>query len=227
MRNNLKKGDGMYTIDVENNRYEVIKIGDLYWTTENLKTTKYNDGTEIDLITDNEEWKDAGVNNMPAYCYYNNDLSNKQKYGSLYNFHAVSTGKLAPDGWRVPTNDDWTNLENYLISSGYNLDGSKIENKIAKSMAANRDWIISRNNGAIGNDLSKNNKSGFSALPGGARFYYGSFNNLGRYDYWWSATEYNAFYAYNRYLRYYSEYINRYNVGNKGCGFSVRVVRDV
>ena len=114
-------------IDIDGNEYNVIKIGDLYWTVENLKTTKFNDGTDIKLITDNEEWDDGWENNMPAYCYYDNDLDNKNKYGALYNFHVVNTGKLAPEGWRVPTDDDWTNLEDYLIYSGYNWDGSTSE----------------------------------------------------------------------------------------------------
>jgi len=218
----------MYTIvDVENNRYNVIKIGDLYWTVENLKTTKFNDGTDIELITGNREWKDAGVNNMPAYCYYGNDLNNKEKYGALYNFHAISTGKLSPEGWRVPTNEDWKGLESYLINNGYNWDGSTSENKIAKSMAANTDWEIINNDGTIGNDLTQNNKSGFSALPGGYRFDYGDFYYLGNYAGWWSATEYNdASRACNRCLVYYYDDLYRYFSG-KGWGFSVRVVRDV
>jgi len=197
MYNDLKKD--MYTIDFVNNMYEpwlqeklksyiaenisLLRIGDLYWTVENLKTTKLNDGTEIELITDNEKWKDAGVNNIPAYCYYDNDLSNKQKYGVLYNFHAVSTGKLAPEGWRVPTDEDWKCLENYLINNG------------------------------------------FSALPGGFRGCDGYFHDIGRYDYWWSATEFSASSAYYRYL-YYNEYFDRHYF-SKGCGFSVRLVRDV
>jgi uncharacterized protein (TIGR02145 family) len=216
----------MYTIDVENNSYEVVKIGDLYWTTENLKTTKFNDGTHIELITGSKEWTDAGVNNTPAYCYYDNDLNNKEKYGALYNFHAVSTGKLAPEGWRVPNNEDWKCLEKYLISSGHNWDGSTIGNKIAKSMAANTDWITSGNNGSIGNDLIQNNKSGFSALPGGYRNDNGYFYDLSLSGIWWSATENNASYAYYRYLDYIFEDLCRY-VNFKGCGFSVRVVRDV
>jgi len=217
----------MYTIvDVDGNKYDVIKIGDLYWTVENLKTTKFNDGTHIELITDNEKWKDAGVNNTPAYCYYDNDLNNKQKYGALYNFHAVNTGKLAPSDWRISTDADWIKLKEYLISSGYNWDASTSENEIAKSMASNTDWIASGDNGTIGNDLTQNNKSGFSALPGGCRYSYGDFDGLGYYGHWWSATESNAFYAYARYLFYSSEYLYRY-YSVKGCGFSVRVVRDV
>jgi len=210
--------------DIDGNEYDFIKIGDLHWTVENLKTTKYNDGTEIELITGNRDWEDAGVNNMPAYCYYGNDLNNKEKYGALYNYHAVNTGKLAPEGWRVPTDEDWTNLENYLISSGHNWDGSTSENKIAKSVAANRDWEIVNYKGSIGNDLTQNNKSGFAALPGGYRgdrYFY----DIRYYCYWWSVTEFSASRAYDRSLGYGSEYLGRSN-DYKGCGFSVRVVRD-
>jgi uncharacterized protein (TIGR02145 family) len=213
-------------IDIDGNEYNVVKIGDLYWTLDNLKITKFNDGTEIELITGNRDWEDAGENNMPAYCYYNNDLDNKNKYGALYNFHAISTGKLAPEGWRVPTDADWIKLESYLISSGYNWDCSNIGNKIAKSMAANTDWETDNYNGSIGYNLTRNNKSGFSALPGGHRDYNGYFSSLSYCGHWWSATEYNAFYAYYRYLYYDSDRLHR-DYYYKGCGFSVRVVRDV
>jgi uncharacterized protein (TIGR02145 family) len=206
--------------DIDGNKYDVIKIGDLYWTVENLKTTKFNDGTEIELITNNKDWIDVGENNIPAYCYYDNDLSNKHKYGALYNFHAVNTVNLAPEGWRVPTNEDWTNLENYLINNGYNWDG------IAKSMAANTDWKTNNYYGSIGNDLSKNNKSCFSALPGGYRDIYGNFYNIGNNGYWWSATESDASKSYNRSLDYDLENLY-WSYSSKGCGFSVRLVRDM
>ena len=223
-------------IDIDGNEYNVIKLGDLYWTISNLKTTKLNDGTDIELMTDYEEWKDAGDNNIPAYCYYDNDMDNKNKYGALYNFHAISTGKLAPEGWRVPTDDDWTNLEKYLIKNGYNWDGSTSGNKIAKSMAANTDWETDNYNdntdwetdGIIGYDLTQNNKSGFSALPGGVRDDYGDFYSLssnGSDGYWWSSTEDNESIAYNRFLCH-NESLNK-DYSGKGSGLSVRLVRDV
>lgn len=97
--------------DIEGNVYTTIKIGNQVWTAENLKTTKYNDGTPIPHITYADEWSNLIT---PGYCYYNNNADNKAKYGALYNFHAVDTGKLAPKGWHVPTGEEWRELEYYL-----------------------------------------------------------------------------------------------------------------
>ena len=126
--------------DIDDNIYSEIKIGDQVWTVENLRTTKYNDGTAIPHVNENTNWLDLTDG---AYCFYeNNETPSKHsKWGALYNWYAVNTGKLAPSGWRVPTDDDWTKLEEYLIANGYNWDGTTSRNKIAKSMAANADWI--------------------------------------------------------------------------------------
>ena len=204
-------------IDINGNKYNVIKIGEQYWTAENLKTTKYNDGSPIYFIDNKYIWSMADDFKTPAYCYYNDDTFNMQKYGALYNWYAVNTGRLAPKGWRVPTNDDWNKLENYLISTG---------NKIAKSMAATTDWASSRNSDVIGNDLSKNNKSGFSALPGGCRGNDGGFSSISVDGYWWAATEENAILAYHRNLYYYGESLCRYYDFSKGYGLSVRLVKE-
>ena len=107
---------GVPTItDADNNIYDVIKIGTQWWLKQNLSTTKYNDGVSIPNITDGTSW---GIDDEGAYCWYNNDISNKDNYGALYNWHAVNTGKLAPASWRVATDNDWTVLVGYLISSG-------------------------------------------------------------------------------------------------------------
>ncbi len=210
--------------DVDGNVYGVIKIGNQVWTVENLRTTKYNDGTVIPNKTDYFSWADDRAG---AYCYFMNQTANAEKYGALYNWHAVNTGKLAPAGWHVPTDGEWTQLEEYLIANGYNWDGSTSGNKIAKSMAATTDWNTSSNAGAIGNDLNSNNRTYFSALPGGYRTPIGSviFNYMGHIGYWWSATEDGASYASRRSLSYYEEFLSSYYV-IKECGFSVRLVRD-
>ena len=121
----------------------------------------------------------------------------------MYNWYAVNTGKLAPAGWHVPTDAEWTELEEYLISNGYNWDGTTTSNKIAKSLASKGGWKLSSGEGNIGNDMTSNNRTGFSALPGGFRGYNGYFYSQGSYGYWWSATEGNASRAYYRYLYYY------------------------
>lgn len=211
--------------DVDGNVYRTIVIGNQEWTVENWRCTKYNDGTDIPLVTNGGTWDGLST---AAYCWYNNDIGNKHPYGALYNWHAVdpsNPNELAPNGWRVPTDADWTALENYLIANGYNYDGTTSGDKIAKSMAAGV-WTSSINAGAVGNSLSHNNKSGFSALPGGYRLDDGGFSGQGGYGLWWSATEYGASGAYGRGLGYYGSNLAGYDYA-KRYGFSVRLVRDL
>ena len=214
--------------DIDGNVYHAIRVGNQVWSVENLRTTKYNDGSNIPIETDNTAWVALST---PGYCWYNNDVTNKTKYGALYNWYVVSptnSKKIAPAGWHVPTDAEWTILEKYLVLNGYNWDGTTdtaIYNKIAKSLAAKTDWITNTNSGVIGNDLTKNNSSGFSALPGGFRGNYGTFTDIGDLGCWWSAAECDASSAWNRFL--YCGYANLLRGNGTGsCGFSVRLVRD-
>ena len=209
--------------DADRNVYNTVTIGKQTWTVENLRTTKYNDGTAIPQITDATAWAYCTT---PGYCWYNNSITeNKQLYGALYNWYAVHTGKLAPSGWHVPTENDWQILETYLIVNGYNFDSTTVDNKIAKSMAAQTQWSVSGFAGAPGNHLSTNNASGFSAMPGGCRNLEGDFYELDEYGHWWSTTGSDPQLAYYRNLYYNSSNFFRYDVG-KTCGFSVRLVKD-
>ena len=106
--------------DIDGNVYHTVKKGNQLWTVENLRTTSFNDGRPIQLVTDNVTWASLTT---PAYCWYNNDIYNKSKYGALYNWYAVDTKKLAPKGWHVPTDVEWDILQDYLIANGYNSDG--------------------------------------------------------------------------------------------------------
>jgi uncharacterized protein (TIGR02145 family) len=153
--------------DVEGNIYEIVSIGSQVWMKENLRTTKLNDGTPIELIKDNDSawWNSVS----PAYCFYPGSYS---RWGAIYNWQSVNTGKLCPSGWHVPSDADWTELTGYLIKGGFNYDGTTEGNKIAKAMALpSVSWKSSNIQGAIGNnDYSmKMNASGFSAPPGGYR----------------------------------------------------------
>ena len=218
--------------------YRWVKIGDQIWMAENLKTTRYADGAAIPLVNTNSTW-DALTATSKAYCWYNDDISNKATYGALYTWAAAMNGAasttanpsgvqgVCPTGWHLPSYAEWTELENFLIDNGYNYDGTTSENKIAKSLASTSGWASSSTTGAVGNNdyPAYRNKSGFTALPGGIRtgngtFYYISYNGL-----WWSATEYDTSNAWYRLMYYNYSNVNR-NVSNKEVGFSVRCVRD-
>jgi uncharacterized protein (TIGR02145 family) len=199
--------------DAEGNVYQTVKIGNQEWTTENLRATKYNDNTGIGS----------------SYHFYNNvtDAAAKKKWGALYTWDAVKTGKLAPTGWHVATDAEWDTLQNYLIAHGYNYDGTLSGNKIAKSMCTKTDWPSdSLDTGAVGNDASKNNASGFSVIPAGYRYYDGAFRDQGNIGYFWTATEQDASYSLYRYLWYVDPFLsNGYRVKTIEC--SVRIVRHI
>jgi uncharacterized protein (TIGR02145 family) len=212
--------------DIDGNVYQTVQIGTQVWTVENLRVTKYNDGTSIPHVTDSATWSNLTT---PGYCFYNNstDIAYQCKWGALYNWYAVNTGKLAPTGWHVPTDSEWEVMQSYLVMHDYNYDGTTdtANNKIAMALAAKTDWRSYTKAGCPGNNLTQNNSSGFSALPGGCREPDGSFDNIGSGGLWWSATESDASSAWGRYLHCDYDYLYRYYY-YKGCGFSVRLVRD-
>jgi uncharacterized protein (TIGR02145 family) len=175
---------------------------------ENLKTTRYNDGTSIPFVTDDEVWMYLTT---PAYCWYNNDAETyKDTYGALYNWFTVNTGKLAPSGWSVPTNEDWTLLAGSL--GGEDGSGSKMK----ETGVLHWDYP----------NFFASNESGFTALPGGGRFSDGSFSDLSDHAYWWSETENLQYYVWIRFLSSNSEDIISSGYGYKEYGFSVRCVKD-
>jgi len=190
--------------DHDGNVYNTVKIGTQVWMAENLKTTKYNDNTAIPLVTDYSEWRSLTT---PAYCWYDNDISNKTTYGALYNWYTVNTGKLCPTGWHVPSDEEWTILTNYL---GSMAGGRMRETGTTHWNSPNTDAT---------------NDSKFTALPGGDRSNNGTFGSIGFDGYWWSATESNAAYAWDRLMDFYVSNVSRYDV-NKEVGFSVRCVSD-
>jgi len=106
----LEKGT---VVDVDSNVYKTVVIGKYIWMADNLKTTKFNNGTEIPFVTGSSNWS---VLNDAAYCWYDDDKGNSVIYGALYNFFAVNTGKLCPKGWRVPSDEEWKYLEGYVDS---------------------------------------------------------------------------------------------------------------
>ncbi len=220
----MKKCAGIIK-DIEQNEYQVVKIGNQMWTIENLRTTKFNDGSDIPHVTDSAEWESL---NTPGYCYYNNSTNSDTiiKNGVLYNWYVVNTKKLAPTGWHVPSESDWDTLQNYLIANGYNWDGTSDSNKISKSLAERTDWKYSSKPQAPGNTKFKNNKTGFSALPSGFRSNFGKFFRFEQQCFWWSSTEDNESQAYYCYLDYNFQYLYRSSFYDKKSGFSVRLIKD-
>jgi uncharacterized protein (TIGR02145 family) len=218
---------GAGCVDVDGNRYKTVQIGSQEWMEENLKVTHYPDGSSIPLITNNNTWSKLKDNNTDdAYCYYNNNSSSE--YGALYTYAAAL--KACPEGWHLPSDAEWSELEKYLANNGYNYDGTTDgdRDKIAKAMATDSGWNLSSRIGAVGNSdyPSKRNSSGFSGLPGGIRSSYdGTFGTAGYYGYWWSVTENSGTNAYYRYLYYDSANVSRYH-SYKSSGFNVRCVRD-
>jgi len=216
--------------DIDGNTYDYLTYGDQVWTVENAEMVTYRDGTEIPQVTDNTEWQNLTTG---AWAYYDNDPTKPR----LYNWYAVAgihdtdpntpNKEFAPEGWHVPTDAEWTTLEEYLIASGYNYDGTTTENKIAKAMASTTGWGTSTNTGAIGNDQSLNNSSDFNAFPEGNRYNDGSFYNEdeGLLAIFWSSTEDFANSAWYHYLFINYIFINN-SLDNKQSGFSVRFVRD-
>jgi uncharacterized protein (TIGR02145 family) len=214
-------------VDFDGNVYQTVVIGKQEWTVSNIRTTHYSNGDSIGLITAGPTWASL---TSGAYCFHNNtiDGSERQKNGALYNWYAVSDARgLAPAGWRVPTDADWTALENYLIANGYNYDGTTTGNKIAKSMAAGywNSWTVTV---AVGNNLSANNKSGFSAFSCGYRQDGGAFAARSYNANWWTTSEYpsNSNTALQRYLSYSESIVTR-SYPDKKHGLSVRLVRDL
>jgi uncharacterized protein (TIGR02145 family) len=209
--------------DADGNVYQSVKIGTQTWTVTHFRSTKYNDGTAIPLITDNTAWANRTAG---AYCYYNNSTNAEENkhFGALYNWHAVNTGKLAPAGWRLPSNTDWTTLENYLMANGFNYDGTNSGNKIAKAMASRTDWNTSATAGAVGNDQSKNDKSGFNGIPTGFRLQTGTFTSKGGRSIIQSTTEYAAPFGWFADIDATAAALRRSDDW-KVMGFSVRLVK--
>jgi uncharacterized protein (TIGR02145 family) len=221
--------------DIDGNVYNTVTIGTQVWMKENLKTTKYNDGTSIPNITDNTAWKALTTG---AYSDYGNTPANSTTYGRMYNWYAVDNNAATKDAsnggknvcltdWHVPSDEEWATLENYLITNGHNWDGTTTGNKIAKSMASTSGWAGYGTPGTVGNNQASNNSSGFTALPGGYRYSDGSYYNVGYNAYWWSSTARpSTMSACSRDISYYfSDIFRDFNAMQNG--YSVRCVRDL
>jgi len=195
--------------DYDGNAYSSMFVNTQEWLVQNLKVTHFQEGTEIPNVTDNSSWEALS---SAAYCLYDNDAANKDTYGALYNWAAVNTGQLCPEGWHVPSESEWSALVEFF--DGEPLAGGRLkEPGIFHWVAPN-----------VGPGDSY-----FYALPGGKRGNStvgdGEFLRKGSYGYWWTSTEIDANNANSRSITNGSDYI--YNYGNrKEYGLSVRCISD-
>jgi uncharacterized protein (TIGR02145 family) len=195
--------------DIDGNNYKMIRIGNQIWTAENLRTTKYNDGSAIPLVTDSAAWVTLS---SPAYCCYNNstDTDFIRKNGALYNWYAIDTKKLAPAGWHIPADSEWTTLVTFL--GGNSVAGGKLKE-------------VPLTQGIYGYMDSASNEVGFSARLCGQRNSNGTFYDINSFDNWWSSTVNSGIYSWKRELESLSSIIYRSDFP-KTCGYSVRCIKD-
>jgi uncharacterized protein (TIGR02145 family) len=197
--------------DIEGKNYKTIPIGIQTWMAENLKTTKYNDGSSIPKVADNSQWTNTIT---PAYCWFeDNDSLYANIYGAYYNWFAVNTGKLCPAGWHVPSDTEWQVLVDFL--GGNKVAGSKIKE------AGTNNWILSNKDAT--------NSTGFTALPSGMRSTLdGTFSGQGYYGGWWSTAAADPSplaSAWNRWVHGDTTVVARSEIFKKD-GFNVRCLKD-
>ena len=193
-------------MDIDSNVYKTIRLGNQEWMIENLKVTRYKDGTVIDQITNQLTWSGLTTG---AWCWYDNDHTYDSLYGKLYNWYAVNSGMLCPTGWHIPSEGEWIFLGEYL--GGQALAGVKIK-EIGVS-----NWK-SPNTGAT-------NESGFTGVPGGRRSSGGPFNLISDYAFWWSRTVESTSNAIYAYIIFIDTALYRSDI-DKTYGLSVRCLKD-
>ena len=209
--NNNNNSNNPTVSDVDGNVYQTVSICNQIWTKSNLNVSHYRNGDVIPQVTDPTQW---GSLTTGAWCYYNNDPANGAIYGKLYNWYAVNDPRgLAPIGWHVPTDVEWTSLIECL-------GGGSIAGAAMKEPGTNH-WI-SPNTDAT-------NSSGFTAFPGGFRYRVqgpqGLFGSLGESTIWWSSTDapqYDALTAWSFGI-YGGSALKDHDT--KGLGVSVRFIK--
>lgn len=196
--------------DIDGNSYQTITAGKQTWTAENLNVSRYRNGEPVRHAATREEWLDAAAKGEGAWCYFSNDPANGKIFGRLYNWYAVSDPRgLAPKGWHVPTDREWSILTALL--GGEAVAGGKMKE-------AGRSLWRTPNEAAT-------NSSGFSALPGGLRGIDGVFAFGAESAYFWTSAEHSPMLGWYRVLNYHVATVVR-SGEEKIDGMSVRCVRD-
>tara|TARA_B110000091_G_C13596018_1_gene382627 strand:+ start:102 stop:677 length:576 start_codon:yes stop_codon:yes gene_type:complete len=189
---------------------ETVKIGKQEWSSENLNSDHFNNGDEIQQVESAKDWLKCLKNKTPAWCYFDNNPDNDNTFGKLYNSYAVMDVRgIAPEGWHIPTDEEWSELIEFL-------GGSSTAGKLLKSSSG---WL---------EDGNGPNSNSFGALPGGYRTPASAqYKYSGEYGFWWSASQVSkineSVWAYN--MCSDNEEVDRSGYGPL-CGFSVRCVRN-
>jgi uncharacterized protein (TIGR02145 family) len=193
--------------DIEGNIYKTVRIGEQVWMAENLRSSTFSDGSVIPEISVATDWNEL---TSPGLCWYDNDeVSNKETYGALYNYYSVVSGSLCPAGWHVPSMDEWQQLRDVLGDTI--TGGGKLKEE------GTLHWK-SPNTGAV-------NSYGFTALPAGIRYFEGTYNSVTYFTSYWSSTEADNNKAWCFSL-YYNDAVAAINSISKKDGFSVRCIKD-
>ena len=223
---------GPNVTDIDGNTYQSVSNCGLTFTKQNLNVSKYSDGTPIPQVQNPTQWTNLTTG---AWCYYNNDTASEAVYGKLYNWYAAAgiydaasaanpalRKNLAPTGWHVPTDGEWSSLINCL--DPFANGGNNFPNIAGGKMKAK--GTIQAGTGLWQDpNTEATNESGFTGLPAGLRYTDVTFGAIGLYGYWWSSSEFNTAIAWYRSLYYYYGNAGRGGNDKKG-GFSVRCLRD-
>jgi uncharacterized protein (TIGR02145 family) len=193
--------------DIDGNIYKTVRIGTQVWMAENLKTTRFNDGTEIKEVVSKESWANLSAE---GYCWYDNDAETyKDTYGALYSGYTVGAGELCPAGWHIPLREDWQKLIEFLSDTITGGNSLKIK--------GSQHWPSS--------DISADNSTGFSALPSGIRYFEGTFSSINTFTSFWSGTEPGKNDLWYISLYSGSSVVSMRHISKK-YGFSVRCVKE-
>jgi len=201
--------------DIDGNVYKTVKIGDQWWMAKNLRVSRYRNGDKIPTDLSNSEWEDADYGASAIYLHSQIEGLNSAEeveaaYGKLYNWYAVDDDRgLCPEGWHVPSREEWTELTEYL--GGWDVARGKM--KCTRTEPDPHPRWKNPNTGAT-------NESGFSGLPGGIRNAFGYYGGIGEIGYWWRSTKVSEIY-----LFYEDAIVDRFDI-SKRDGFSVRCLRD-
>ncbi len=224
-------GDGV--TDIDGNEYITVIIGDQEWMAENLRVSKYNNGDNIPTGLSDAQWSNT---TSGAYSIYDNSSDMLEAYGALYNWYAVDDARgLCPASWSVPSDNDWTQLVNYVVDQGYpnqwddpNGAGNALKSCYQAGSPEGGECDTSEHPRWNSHDTHYGfDEFGFSALPGGDRSSSGSFDFVGDNGYLWSATEDSVTNAWIRVMRSSGGSLHRGLYSNKRGGLSVRCVRYV